>query len=43
VLKDRSAQYDVNVLKSKFQRAIQKNLNPLFKVILSLLSVVEVK
>ncbi|RCV40366.1 hypothetical protein SEVIR_9G046600v4 [Setaria viridis] len=32
VLKDRSAQYDVNVLKSKFQRAIQKNLNPLFKV-----------
>ncbi|RLN18089.1 putative acyl-activating enzyme 18, peroxisomal [Panicum miliaceum] len=32
VLKDRSAQYDVNLLKSKFQRAIQKNLNPLFKV-----------
>ncbi|CAL4927904.1 unnamed protein product [Urochloa decumbens] len=31
VLKDRSAQYDVNLLKSKFQRAIQKNLNPLFK------------
>ncbi|WVZ60932.1 hypothetical protein U9M48_010886 [Paspalum notatum var. saurae] len=32
VLKDRSAQYDINLLKSKFQRAIQKNLNPLFKV-----------
>ncbi|CAN6297380.1 unnamed protein product [Urochloa humidicola] len=32
VLKDRSVQYDVNLLKSKFQRAIQKNLNPLFKV-----------
>ncbi|CAN6322242.1 unnamed protein product [Urochloa humidicola] len=32
VLKDRSAQYDANLLKSKFQRAIQKNLNPLFKV-----------
>ena len=32
VLKDRSAQYDVNLLKSKFQKAIQKNLNPLFKV-----------
>lgn len=32
VLKDRSAQYDVNLLKRKFQTAIQKNLNPLFKV-----------
>ncbi|XP_040378814.1 probable acyl-activating enzyme 18, peroxisomal [Oryza brachyantha] len=32
VLKDRSAPCDANVLKSKFQRAIQKNLNPLFKV-----------
>ncbi|XP_062212751.1 probable CoA ligase CCL12 isoform X2 [Phragmites australis] len=32
VLKDRSTPYDVNLLKSKFQRAIQKNLNPLFKV-----------
>ncbi|KAL5684151.1 hypothetical protein ACJX0J_010536, partial [Zea mays] len=31
VLKDRSAQYDVNLLKRKFQTAIQKNLNPLFK------------
>ncbi|XP_062214272.1 probable CoA ligase CCL12 [Phragmites australis] len=32
VLKDRSIPYDVNPLKTKFQRAIQKNLNPLFKV-----------
>ncbi|KAL6893869.1 hypothetical protein ACP4OV_007967 [Aristida adscensionis] len=32
VLKDRSTRCDVNLLKSKFQRAIQKNLNPLFKV-----------
>lgn len=32
VLKDRSAPCDANLLKSKFQRAIQKNLNPLFKV-----------
>lgn len=32
VLKDRSAQHDVNLLKRKFQTAIQKNLNPLFKV-----------
>jgi len=32
VLKDRSAQYDVNLLKRKFQTTIQKNLNPLFKV-----------
>uniref|UniRef100_A0A0E0GV75 4-coumarate--CoA ligase n=1 Tax=Oryza nivara TaxID=4536 RepID=A0A0E0GV75_ORYNI len=32
VLKDRSPPCDANVLKSKFQRAIQKNLNPLFKV-----------
>lgn len=32
VLKDRSIPYDVNLLKTKFQRAIQKNLNPLFKV-----------
>ncbi|KAL6636727.1 hypothetical protein ACP70R_024299 [Stipagrostis hirtigluma subsp. patula] len=32
VLKDSSAQYDIIVLKGKFQRAIQKNLNPLFKV-----------
>jgi hypothetical protein len=32
VLKDRPSSYDVNLLKSKFQRAIQKNLNPLFKV-----------
>jgi hypothetical protein len=32
VLKDKSAPYDANLLKSKFQRAIQRNLNPLFKV-----------
>lgn len=32
VLKDRSMSCDVNLLKSKFQKAIQKNLNPLFKV-----------
>ncbi|XBH95699.1 hypothetical protein VPH35_086218 [Triticum aestivum] len=32
VLKDRSATYDANLLKGKFQRAIQRNLNPLFKV-----------
>ncbi|KQK12602.1 probable acyl-activating enzyme 18, peroxisomal isoform X1 [Brachypodium distachyon] len=32
VLKDRSASCDAHLLKSKFQRAIQKNLNPLFKV-----------
>ncbi|KAK3145753.1 hypothetical protein QOZ80_3BG0256910 [Eleusine coracana subsp. coracana] len=34
LLKDRStsSSYDLNILKSKFQRAIQKNLNPLFKV-----------
>ncbi|EMS61140.1 Acetyl-coenzyme A synthetase [Triticum urartu] len=32
VLKDRSAPYDANILKGKFQRAIQKNLNPLFRV-----------
>ncbi|KAK3149018.1 hypothetical protein QOZ80_3AG0211810 [Eleusine coracana subsp. coracana] len=34
VLKDRStsSSYDLNILKSKFQTAIQKNLNPLFKV-----------
>ncbi|KAL5219381.1 hypothetical protein ABZP36_020065 [Zizania latifolia] len=32
VLKDRLAPYDANLLKHKFQRAIQKNLNPLFKV-----------
>ncbi|KAG8061353.1 hypothetical protein GUJ93_ZPchr0003g17341 [Zizania palustris] len=32
VLKDRLAPYDANILKHKFQRAIQKNLNPLFKV-----------
>jgi len=32
VLKDRTAPYDANLLKSKFQRAIQRNLNPLFKV-----------
>nr|CAB3458240.1 unnamed protein product [Digitaria exilis] len=31
VLKDKSAPHNVNLLKSKFQRAI-KNLNPLFKV-----------
>lgn len=36
VLKDRSAPCDANLLKSKFQRAIQKNLNPLFKVRASL-------
>jgi hypothetical protein len=36
VLKDRSAPYDANLLKSKFQRAIQRNLNPLFKVRASL-------
>jgi hypothetical protein len=36
VLKDRSAPYDTNLLKSKFQRAIQRNLNPLFKVRASL-------
>ncbi|OEL13722.1 putative acyl-activating enzyme 18, peroxisomal [Dichanthelium oligosanthes] len=38
VLKDRSAQYDVNLLKSKFQRAIHKNLNPLFKMTGSVLT-----
>ncbi|KAE8808679.1 putative acyl-activating enzyme 18, peroxisomal [Hordeum vulgare] len=32
VLKDRSATCDTNLLKSKFQRAIQRNLNPLFRV-----------
>ncbi|KAM3207314.1 hypothetical protein ACQJBY_062493 [Aegilops geniculata] len=32
VLKDGSTTCDANVLKSKFQRAIHKNLNPLFKV-----------
>ncbi|EMS50598.1 Acetyl-coenzyme A synthetase [Triticum urartu] len=32
VLKDRSATCDANLLKGKFQRAIQRNLNPLFKV-----------
>ncbi|VAI38517.1 unnamed protein product [Triticum turgidum subsp. durum] len=32
VRKDRSATYDANLLKAKFQRAIQKNLNPLFRV-----------
>ncbi|VAI69952.1 unnamed protein product [Triticum turgidum subsp. durum] len=32
VLKDGSTACDANLLKSKFQRAIQKNLNPLFKV-----------
>uniref|UniRef100_A0A453QNJ1 4-coumarate--CoA ligase n=6 Tax=Aegilops tauschii subsp. strangulata TaxID=200361 RepID=A0A453QNJ1_AEGTS len=32
VLKDGSTTCDANLLKSKFQRAIQKNLNPLFKV-----------
>uniref|UniRef100_R7WCC2 4-coumarate--CoA ligase n=1 Tax=Aegilops tauschii TaxID=37682 RepID=R7WCC2_AEGTA len=32
VPKDRSATYDANLLKGKFQRAIQRNLNPLFKV-----------
>ncbi|VAI23686.1 unnamed protein product [Triticum turgidum subsp. durum] len=32
VLKDRSAPYDANILKGKFQTAIQKNLNPLFRV-----------
>ncbi|XBI26166.1 hypothetical protein VPH35_050949 [Triticum aestivum] len=32
VLKDGSATYDANLLKAKFQRAIQRNLNPLFKV-----------
>lgn len=32
VLKDRSAPYDANLLKSRFQKAIQRNLNPLFKV-----------
>ncbi|KAM3261374.1 hypothetical protein ACQJBY_052184 [Aegilops geniculata] len=32
LLKDRSAPYDANILKGKFQRAIQKNLNPLFRV-----------
>lgn len=32
VLKDRSTSYDANILKSKFQRAIQRNLNPLFRV-----------
>ena len=37
VLKDKSAPYDENLLKSKFQRAIQMTLNPLFKVRASLL------
>nr|CAD1818390.1 unnamed protein product [Ananas comosus var. bracteatus] len=32
VLNKRSAECDPNLLKAKFQRAIQKNLNPLFKV-----------
>ncbi|XP_020184832.1 probable CoA ligase CCL12 isoform X2 [Aegilops tauschii subsp. strangulata] len=32
VLKDRSTSYDANILKSKFQRSIQRNLNPLFRV-----------
>ncbi|VAI23688.1 unnamed protein product [Triticum turgidum subsp. durum] len=36
VLKDRSAPYDANILKGKFQTAIQKNLNPLFRVRVSL-------
>lgn len=32
VLKDKSAQHDIGLLKRKFQKAIQTNLNPLFKV-----------
>jgi hypothetical protein len=32
VLKDKSAQHDIDLLKRKFQKAIQTNLNPLFKV-----------
>ncbi|KAJ4760573.1 Acetyl-coenzyme A synthetase [Rhynchospora pubera] len=32
VLKDKSAHYDVDLLKRKLQKAIQNNLNPLFKV-----------
>ncbi|KAG1347583.1 putative acyl-activating enzyme 18, peroxisomal [Cocos nucifera] len=32
VLKDGSTKADLNLLKMKFQKAIQKNLNPLFKV-----------
>ena len=36
VLKDGSTTCDANLLKSKFQRAIQKNFNPLLKVRASL-------
>ncbi|XP_078180968.1 acyl-activating enzyme 18 isoform X1 [Carex rostrata] len=32
VLKDKSSQHDIDLLKRKFQKAIQTNLNPLFKV-----------
>ncbi|KAJ3705486.1 hypothetical protein LUZ61_009191 [Rhynchospora tenuis] len=32
VLKDKSVKHDIDVLKRKFQKAIQTNLNPLFKV-----------
>ncbi|KAJ3670183.1 hypothetical protein LUZ60_010507 [Juncus effusus] len=32
VLKNKSAQCDTEILKKKFQKAIQNNLNPLFKV-----------
>lgn len=32
VLKDGSIKADLNLLKMKFQKAIQNNLNPLFKV-----------
>ncbi|KAJ1701100.1 hypothetical protein LUZ63_000879 [Rhynchospora breviuscula] len=32
VLKDKSVKQDIDVLKRKFQKAIQTNLNPLFKV-----------
>uniref|UniRef100_A0A1D1Z1X9 4-coumarate--CoA ligase n=1 Tax=Anthurium amnicola TaxID=1678845 RepID=A0A1D1Z1X9_9ARAE len=32
VMKDSSSDCDINVLRTKFQKAIQENLNPLFKV-----------
>ncbi|MQM10171.1 hypothetical protein Taro_043060 [Colocasia esculenta] len=32
VMKDRSLHWDFNLLRTKFQKAIQQNLNPLFKV-----------
>lgn len=39
VLKNRSANCDPDTLRTKFQRAIQNNLNPLFKVEYRYLSV----